>query len=576
MQTPPTPRQKIRQRRRSRGKGGVDAELLRERLVATMYSGQKVSQDASKIAKYLNISIEDVRRMPSQKRLLLSSLIDIDKSSLLGEKAAEQRVLSLKISKGEFSSASKMLNAPFKALKRAEEECQTPAYAPNSKKELNIDEECATAGLSEEHAASLKRQLKLLETQIREDPDCGHVNEYRKNKRLEIARAMRQQLLYIDEKTLKPNIAKQEQVRQKLSEEANKAIVGEYKERLENLEVSIEGIEENSRKSLQLQEMMAEDTVIIKKMQREAKRKIKEYHEQQMQEMSNVMTTLQRIDYNTTESGLETRLNRQLGLTNVYGLTWLAKDFAKIFTSVLFDDVWQFKVSVTRPVKQMFSTAVTLIEVLMKYVHGGLAHLWSGIYCFRAHPLTCIMGWALKTLAGFGALLVLWLACEQAFPVLIPYIKEMSTHMLGSLKWASAKLNALVEGVLGDILGRAWEQFCTYLSDFTETCTKFFYENIAGVLEKGFNFIMNKMVAMLSSLMAELNPTTKVAKMAQSLADSAGEVATGVSSYLPWNWLGELDNPQFRQWVLTNPGFQNHMVSIQEVEEEDDKLKLKF
>ena len=157
----------------------------------------------------------------------------------------------------------------------------------------------------------------MIETQIREDPDCGHKEKFKKQLRLKRAREIRKQLIQIDEKTLKPNIEKQEQVLRKLSEEANKAIVGEYKHRLANLESAIEGMQEDSRRTLQLQEIMAEDTILIKKMQKEAKaKKMQQYHEKQMEQMASVMTSLQKIDYNTSESKWKTRLSRKVGVWN--------------------------------------------------------------------------------------------------------------------------------------------------------------------------------------------------------------------------------------------------------------------
>ena len=100
----------------------MDAELLREKLAATLYEGQKVNrQDPEKIAQFLGIETSQVLAMPREKLFMLSSLIDVEKSTLVGDKAAKQRVMSSHISKGEFSSASKILNASFKALEVAEE-----------------------------------------------------------------------------------------------------------------------------------------------------------------------------------------------------------------------------------------------------------------------------------------------------------------------------------------------------------------------------------------------------------------------------------------------------------------------
>ena len=92
MQTPPTPKYGARRhRRRSRGKQGVDAKLLQERLKAVMYRGQVITPDSKKIAKFLRMDEEDVRALPSAKRLMLAALIDVEgNSSLIGAPAAEQ------------------------------------------------------------------------------------------------------------------------------------------------------------------------------------------------------------------------------------------------------------------------------------------------------------------------------------------------------------------------------------------------------------------------------------------------------------------------------------------------------
>ena len=574
MQTPPTPTQHVRRRRRSRGKAGVDAKILRERLTATMYSGQKITPNPSRIAQYLHVSIEDVRRMPSQKRFMLSSLIDIENSSLIGTKAAEQRVLSSKISEGKFQDASDMLNAGFEALGQAEEKVPHPNWDDtlSERKEsrvLNIDAECKSAGLSQDRADSLKRKLKMIETQIREDPDCGNVEAFVKQERMKKAQQIRQELLQIDEKTLQPNIEKQQEIQRKLSEEASRAIVGEYRERLENLETAIEDISENSRKSLRAQEIVADDILLVKKMQREMKKQVKEYHGQQMQQLTQAMTTLQRIDYNTTQSGLDIRLNRQTGLSNAFGLTWLAKDFAKIFTSVFFDDVWQLNVSATRPFKQMFGTVVTLIEVLMKNIQKGLMHVWSGIYCFEASPVTCLVLWSLKSLAVVLALYTVWLACENALPTVMPYIKELAMHLVGSLKWAAAKLYTLVDGAIGDILGNAWAQLSTMLSEAADKVMEFLNENVVEQVSASFQSLLAFFSNRLRSM---FNPLHTASQKAGELAAAASTAGSSVLSKLnPMNWLGVVENPQFHQWVLDNPEFRNHLVSVEEVEEEETR-----
>lgn len=574
MQTPPTPTQHVRRRRRSRGKAGVDAKILRERLTATMYSGQKITPNPSRIAQYLHVSIEDVRRMPSQKRFMLSSLIDIENSSLIGTKAAEQRVLSSKISEGKFQDASDMLNAGFEALGQAEEKVPHPNWDDtlSERKEsrvLNIDAECKSAGLSQDRADSLKRKLKMIETQIREDPDCGNVEAFVKQERMKKAQQIRQELLQIDEKTLQPNIEKQQEIQRKLSEEASRAIVGEYRERLENLETAIEDISENSRKSLRAQEIVADDILVVKKMQREAKKLTEEYHGQQMQQLTQAMTTLQRIDYNTTQSGLDIRLNRQTGLSNAFGLTWLAKDFAKIFTSVFFDDVWQLNVSATRPFKQMFGTVVTLIEVLMKNIQKGLMHVWSGIYCFKSNPLTCLVLWSLKSVAVLLSVVAVYLACENALPTVMPYIKELAMHLVGSLKWAAAKLYTLVDGAIGDILGNAWAQLSTMLSEAADKVMEFLNEYVVEQVSASFQSLLAWIASQLRSM---FNPLNTVSQKAGELAAAASTAGSSVLSKLnPMNWLGVVENPQFRQWVLDNSEFRNHLVSNEEVEEEETR-----
>lgn len=574
MQTPPTPTQHIRRRRRSQGKAGVDAKLLTERLEATMYSGQKITPNPSKIAQFLQVSIKNVRQMPSAKRFMLASLIDIEKSSLIGKKAAEQRVLSSKISEGNIPAASAILNSGFKALGQAEEKVPHPNWDDTlserkKSKVLNIDVECKSAGLSQDRADSLKQKLKMIETQIREDPDCGNVEAFVKQERLKKAEQIRRELLHIDEKTLQPNIEKQQEIQRKMSEEASRAIVGEYRERLANLETAIEDIEENSRKSLRVQEIVADDILVVKKMQRAAKKQIKEYHDQQMQQMTQAMTTLQRIDYNTTQSGLDIRLNRQTGLSNAFGLKWLVKDFAKIFTSVFFDDVWQLNVSATRPFKQMFSTVVTLIEVLMKNIQKGLMHVWSGIYCLRASPLPCLALWSLKTLACVFALLTIWLACENVLPTVMPYIKQLVMHLVGSLKWAAAKLYTLVEGALGDILGKAYAQLSTMLSEAVDEVIEWFNKYVVDRVSASFQSLLAWFANQLGNL---LNPINIASQKAGELATAASTAGSNVLSALnPLNWFGVVENPHFRQWVLDNPEFGNHLVSIEEVEEEESQ-----
>ena len=109
-----------------------------------------------------------------------------------------------------------------------------------------------------------------------------------------------------------------------------------------------------------------------------------------------------------------------------------------------------------------------------------------------------------------------------------------------------------------------------------------FYDNVAGSLQRKYDSAMNAIVKMLSSLLTQLNPASQVTKRAQELANAASEAAVGMSSYLPWNWFTELDNAQFRQWVLANPHVRPHIMAIEKIEEEDEEeetnntLHLKF
>ena len=111
---PSSPNTSPKLRRRSIGKGGADARLLKARKKASMYRGQKIKNRRPKsIAQFLGINVSNVIVMNEEARIMISALMELNDSVYVGPHAKKQRVLRDKIMNGDFDSAADMLNVPF-------------------------------------------------------------------------------------------------------------------------------------------------------------------------------------------------------------------------------------------------------------------------------------------------------------------------------------------------------------------------------------------------------------------------------------------------------------------------------
>ena len=583
MQTPPTPKYGARRRRRrSHGKQGVDAKLLKERLKAVMYRGQVITPDSKKIAEFLRMDEADVRALPSAKRLMLAALIDVEgNSSLIGAPAAEQRQVSRDISNGDVDEAAATLNASFRALSEAEENTPLPVWetVPTPATTLDIDAECRLHNLSQAHADSLKDKLKIVENAIRESSDCGNRQQFQQRERRATRAKLIQELTYINEHTLQPNIRKQEEVRQALATEAHEAIVGEFRQRFANLEEAIEQNREDARETRNLTELIAADAITLKKMQREAKAKMNEYHQKQAQQLQNVFSTLKsvektmtRVDNNTRENQWNTRLTREIGWKNAYGWWWVVKDFAKILTSVLFDDMWNVNASATRPLKQAFNAAVTLIEVFVKNIQSIGSLFMQGITCFESSAIGCLTLWALKSVGVLLTVLVIWYTASDILPTLASWAQELGMHMVGLIKWGALKLWVLVQGLVGDVVGKAWATVSEWLLDLASRASVFLSEVVLTKVKAQADASLQGLLQWIPSSLASLLPGFKDSLASLETVAKAGTTVKTFSSMLwPGNWFEvEPNRVQYRQWVLTTSPASERLTCIEEEEDETE------
>ena len=124
----------------------------------------------------------------------------------------------------------------------------------------------------------------------------------------------------------------------------------------------------------------------------------------------------------------------------------------------------------------------------------------------------------------------------------------------------------VVEGALGDILGKAYAQLSTMLSEAVDEVMEWFNKYVVDRVSASFQSLLAWFANQLGNL---LNPINIASQKAGELATAASTAGSNVLSALnPLNWFGVVENPHFRQWVLDNPEFGNHLVSIEEVEEE--------
>ena len=342
-------------------------------------------------------------------------------------------------------------------------------------------------------------------------------------------------------------------------------IVGEYAERFDS-------IQDTLAESKDVLERMNDDMQASRDYQEKMERKLKKWHNKQMESIGNAMTYLKRIDYNTSESEWNKRMTREPGFMNAGGLLWLGSDVLKIVASIFVDDTMQFKLSAVRPLKQSFTALVTLFEVLVKAPVGLVKFAWEGLNCMKSSPLSCITMWILKALTITLSLLMFYLA----FPTLSGILKTLLGHMLTGITYACKKLREMATWMFGDIFGEAFETLSNAIYDFTAEMREWVMEGIP----KLYNRALAKMGDLFDWLKDEIvkaifpwsgsSGTAEAVKSAGAASDSSW-----------WNWatglgaLGLVDvgDPHFQRWLKTHT---QHMVSIQEEDECKNQLTLRF
>lgn len=598
---PSSPNTSPKLRRRSIGKRGADANLLKARKKASMYRGQRIKNRRPKsIAQFLGIDVSSVIVMKQEARLLISAMMELEGSPYVGPQAKKQRVLRNKILNGEFESAADMLNAPFEKHLELEMINPPPEWddieVPEEK--VSVEEKCNEGGLSKEQTEAVIAQLQAVEKHLRVDSKCGNdfLEEYKQENRekqrkkiketirkrdensIKKAQRARQELLKINEVALTPNLKRQEEARRKLQNEAAQKIVGEYAERFDS-------IQEVLAESLDLQERMNDDMQASRDYQKTMEIKLKRWHDKQMESIGNAMTYLKRIDYNTSESEWNKRLTREPGFMNAGGLLWLGSDVLKIVASIFVDDTMQFKLSAVRPLKQSFTALVTLFEVLIKAPIGLIKFAWDGLNCMKSSPLSCITMWILKALTIALSLLIFYLA----FPTLSGILKTILEYTFSGIMYACNKLRAMTNWMFGDIFGEAFETLSNTIYEFAAKTKAWLVETVIGGMQKAYDKMIEGIQNLLVWLKDEivnaiLYPFSGSSETAQAVK-SAG--ASSSSSW--WKWakglggLGLVDvgDPHFQRWLTMNSQTL-HMVSIQEEKEDEcinkemNQLTLRF
>lgn len=583
-------------RRRSFGKLGADAKLLKSRKNASMYRGQRIKNRRPKsIAQFLGIDVSSVIVMKQEARMLISAMIELEKSPYVGPQAKKQRVLRNKILNGEFESAADMLNAPFEKHMELEITNPPPEWddIEESKEKVSVEEKCNEGGLSKEQTEAVIAQLQAVEKHLRVDSKCGNdflesykqeTREKQRNKIKETIRKTdensikkvqkaRQELLKINEVALTPNVERQEEARRKLQDEAAQKIIGEYSERFDS-------IQDTLAESMDLQERMNDDMQASRDYQEAMGRKLKKWHDKQMKSIGKAMTVLKRIDYNTSESKWSERLSREPGFMNAGGLTWLGKDVLNIVASIFVDDTWQVKLSAVRPLKQSFTALVTLFEVLIKAPLGLIKFAWDGLNCMKSSPLSCITMWIMKALTIALSLLIFYLA----FPTLSGILKTILEYTFSGIMHACNKLRALANWMFGDIFGEAFETLSKIIYKFAADAKAWIVDTVADTYNMVVEGIQNLLVWLKDAIINAIYPFSRSSGTADAVK-SAG--AASSSSW--WEWakklgglgLVDIGDPHFQRWLSMNSQTL-HMTSIQEEEEDEcinkemNQLALRF
>lgn len=570
-------------RRRSIGKGGADAKLLKAREKASMYRGQRIKNRRPKsIAQFLGINVSEVIVMRQEAKMLISAMMELEFSPYVGPQAKKQRVLRNKILNGEFEVAADMLNAPFEKHMQLEMNNPPPEWddIEESKEKVSIEEKCNEGGLSKEQTEAVIAQLQAVEKHLRVDSKCGndfleaYKQETREKQREKIketiritdensikkAQKARQELLKINEVALTPNVERQDEARRKLQDEAAQKILGEYSERFDS-------IQDTLAESMDLQERMNDDMQASRDYQEAMGRKLKRWHDKQMKSIGKAMTVLKRIDYNTSESKWSERLTREPGFMNAGGLLWLGSDVLKIVASIFVDDTWQIKLSAVRPLKQSFTALVTLFEVLIKAPLGLIKFAWDGLNCMKSSPLSCITMWILKALTIALSLLMFYLA----FPTLSSILKSVLEYTFSGIMHACNKLRALANWMFGDIFGDAFEKLSQIIYRFAAETKAWLMKSAADAYNYVIEGIQNLLVWLKDEIVnAILYPFSQSSGTAEAVK-SAG--AASDSSW--WEWakglgglrLVDVGDPNFQRWLSMNSQTL-HMASIQEEEDE--------
>lgn len=561
-------------RQRSKGKRGVDAKRLKARLKAKMYRGQKIKNRRPKaIADFLGIDVSAVIAMNDEARLQISALMELNNSVYVGPQAKKHRVLRDKIMNGEFEMAADMLNAPFK--KRMELEMNNPPPEWNDIKEpkikISIKEKCQEGGLSKGQTEAVIAQLQAVEKHLRVDSKCGndfleaYKQEEREKQRKKIkevirktdqdsikkAQKARQELLKMNEVTLTPNVEKQEEARRNLQNEAARKIVGEYSERFDNIQSVL-------AESRDIQQRLEDDAKATEDYQKDLNEKLKKWHNKQMTGIKEAMTYLKKIDYNTTESEFYTRLNREPGFSNLGGLIWIGKDLMKIVTSIFLDETNQVKLSAIRPLKQSFTALVTLLEVLAKNFVGTIKFGWGGLNCFKSSPLSCLAMFMIKALTIAMSLTIFTIA----FPTLTSILNTLLDYIIWGIQGACRLMYNMSKWMFGDIVGKAFEQWSTAVSDFVSELGNWIMDK---AINPAIDGITNAISSFLSRMIDSLLPAfmrggSANAQVIKAAGEAAGEAVGEAAGGSWWSWitgsLAEIDDPHFQKWLSTNPHFQ--------------------
>lgn len=472
---------------------------------AQMYKGQKLTANAVVIAQKLDVPVEEVQQMDIGKRYRTSALLDIDKSEYMGETALRTRELSRAINDGDLGTAENIINAADDAVRAAELEFPLPPKlewvddvefkddgdmtmeglearmvglklpeAPLSYFDLRAEGE--KVGVPETTMEALEKRFALLH-ELGEGMTtyCGTGIQAEKSRMIEEdkrvlgegirRRKLEAELKALQNNTLEPNLERQAQIRENLAKGKNRAEMEELEGKFTYLDKKLETMAE-------VLNNVYSDGQANLSLNRKMNSNMRDLTKQQQEYFVKTMKTLTNIDLKVSD----TRMKRQVGFTNAYGLAWLAKDNFNVIVRGLFTEDGKFSPSMWRAARQALEAAITAIEVVLKNMQGLARHLYKGLECLKKTTVGCLVQWGLKTLLFCVVALGIYLIAKTCFPTLTSYMTWMLNQACELLKICGERLKVWCENtVMSDEFQKNYAefmiQFKSKVSEIYTNCT---------------------------------------------------------------------------------------------------------